>query len=1013
MKIKKILKIDLFALAIVFITILLCSVNFEPGTWLSGWDTLHPEFDFGLNFKRVFDGVWREEQGLGAVAAHAHMADLPRIILLYFFSFMTPLHTLRYLYIFICLILGPLGIYFFLKHFLKSQTASFLGSLFYLFNLAALQHFYVPFEMFTTQYAALPWLFLFAARFIQKKQQVDLALFSLITLLAAPMAYAPQLWYVYFISLILYLSALSSHIPPGRWNAQLNNSLQSTWKVEHLVKTVHKLKILIFTSPAFLLILLTLLINSFWLLPHLYFLKNNSSQIAEAKINQLFSERAFLMNKSRAGLKDVAIFQGPLFDWAEFNGREFRPLMSEWKIHFQNPFILSIGYLFFALVILGFVVALKKKKKHHLALLPVTVFSLLFMLNNVPFIAGFIDFLRSGFTTFKEALRFPYTKFSLVLLFGFTFYFARANQWIIDKIKRSSFFVNIYLLTITLGFIVFMLPAVFGFLIDPGMKIKIPSEYFQMYQWFKSQPHQSRAAVLPAHSFWGWEYYNFGYQGAGFIWFGLPPSLLVRDFDRWNGSNENFYWEISQALYSQNSFLLEKVLEKYQVSWLILDENIISPDTPKALYIEEFKNLALASNQITLAQTFGKIKIYQVNLPYEIKDFKFIVENPVKIGPAYSWNNADQAFVENGTYYTSDASDLFYPFRSLFTGREQNELEFEIQEKSGFKTGSDRFLFKTRLPENSQAYKLSTPQASAELYSVNLDQPEETLVYSPQIEIQNQEITASFPQVWGLYSFDSRQHTEYLKLEPARCDKFKTGPISREIITKNQEQWLRLVSTDSSNCLDIYLPNLPHRLSYLVSLKSRNIKGQSLKLSIINLNSRRADIETRLPQNPNLAASYFILPPMEKHGQGYVLHFDNISIGQDQVINDLGQITVNQIPYDYLKKIKLSFKGGAPAQSLAFEKQSLLVYSQSFDKGWKAYQTQNWLSRRLPFIFGQELKEHILVNNWANGWLIPSNTQSQAADFQLVFWPQYFEYLGFVLLIPALLLILKYKSNSS
>ena len=81
------LKKNLLALLIVLITSFLCWQNYVPNTWLSGWDTLHPEFDFPLNFQRVINGVWREEQGLGAVAGHSHMADLPRIILLYLLSF--------------------------------------------------------------------------------------------------------------------------------------------------------------------------------------------------------------------------------------------------------------------------------------------------------------------------------------------------------------------------------------------------------------------------------------------------------------------------------------------------------------------------------------------------------------------------------------------------------------------------------------------------------------------------------------------------------------------------------------------------------------------------------------------------------------------------------------------------------------------------------------------------------------------------------------------------------------
>src|SRR3972149_2318830 len=110
----------LFPILIIFITGLISALNYTPGTFLTGWDTLHPEFNFGMSFSNILFGVFRTDQGLGAVAAHAHMAELPRIILLWLFSFVFPLSFLRYSIVFLAFILGPLGVYFFTKHILKN-----------------------------------------------------------------------------------------------------------------------------------------------------------------------------------------------------------------------------------------------------------------------------------------------------------------------------------------------------------------------------------------------------------------------------------------------------------------------------------------------------------------------------------------------------------------------------------------------------------------------------------------------------------------------------------------------------------------------------------------------------------------------------------------------------------------------------------------------------------------------------------------------------------------------------
>jgi hypothetical protein len=256
-------------LVLLSLTLVLIVKNYTFGTFLSGWDTLHPEFNFSLNFQRVIFGVFRENQGLGAVAIHSHIADLPRILILYFFHFFTPLSFLRYLYIFLMLAIGPLGFYFFaLKYLVKNKVGAFLGALFYLLNLGTLQTFFVPFEMFATQYGFLPWLFLFAFNiFSEKEKAKNVIIFSILTLFSAPMAYAATLWYLYFSALILFCVAL--------FILNLNKKKE-------------------FIKNSLLILGLTLGINLFWLLPNIYAVLTQGQYIGAANINRLFSEQDFL-----------------------------------------------------------------------------------------------------------------------------------------------------------------------------------------------------------------------------------------------------------------------------------------------------------------------------------------------------------------------------------------------------------------------------------------------------------------------------------------------------------------------------------------------------------------------------------------------------------------------------------------------------------------------------------------------------------------------------------------------
>src|SRR3989344_6322896 len=662
------MRLFFYPLILVTICLYLIFQNYTPGTYLTGWDTLHPEFDFALNLKRVIFGVFRQEQGLGAVAGHSQMSDLPRIVFLYISSFILPIEFLRYFYFFTTLILGPLGVYFFLEKVVfkghestKKEISAFLGGLFYLLNLGTLQHFYVPFEMFAALYGFLPWLFLFASKFLleedKHKQSLPLGkknlfLFCLFSLLATPMAYAATLAYVYFASFIIYLITLYL------------SGQKSYLKLSKLI-------ILLFVIFA---------INSYWLLPNLYFIKNHSTDVSTSKINEDFSEKAFAYDSKYANLENVSILRSFLFDWQEYRSQKPEYLLNEWRNYLQKPFIVVLGATFFGIIVFGIFISIITKDKFGLIFLPVFSFTFIFLIHGQPPLNLLFDFIRDKTSLLSEGLRFPWTKFSIFVMFFYAIYFSKSIFIFINLFKKTKTTALTIGFLVSLSLIIWMLPAFSGQLISPSMRIDIPSDYFKTFEYFKKQPEDKRIAVFPASSFRGWEYYNWGFQGAGFIWFGLKQPVLVRDFDRWNPKNENYYWEISYAVYSKNISILEEVLQKYQVSYLLIDESSTSPSFPKSVYTDELESMLAESSKISLDQSFGKVKLYKVKLAAPLNNFVFLKTLP-SIGPNFKWTNLDKAYLENGDYVNSETGSLYYPFRSLFTGRDQADIEFSMEDK--------------------------------------------------------------------------------------------------------------------------------------------------------------------------------------------------------------------------------------------------------------------------------------------------------------------------------------------
>lgn len=692
-----------------FISLVLCVLNYTPGTILSGWDTLHPEFNFPLNLKRAVFGVFRPEQGLGAVAAHSHMADLPRILFLWHVSPLVPMYFLRYLYIFLMLVIGPIGIYYLTRFLItRNQTSShkaqdlriptlaaFLAGLWYLCNLGTLQQFFVPFEMFVVEYGFLPWLFYFSLRYLHEEKRTKgeestfsriavwlrifadklrsrhsnsraikqfnnspLLLFALCSLLASPMAYAATLWYMFITTLGVFLF------------------IQSVFGILKRNFTTAK--------RSLILILVTLLTNAYWLLPNLYFVTTQSAAIQNANINKLFSQQAFLYNKEFGTIGDILLLKSFFFDWSIYNGKDFESLLNVWIKYLHNPFIMGVGFLLAGVMILGIISSLWKSYSYRFALLGTLAFILVFLFNDNPPTSFVFHLFGKLLPILREALRFPHNKVQILYMLLFAIYFGYGNFFLLNtlsktlgKVKQKA--VIGYSLLLSILLLTFFIPAFEGQLISPYMRIKIPKAYFSLFSFMNRESEDARAAYLPVHSFWGWEYHNWGngypgFQGAGFLWFGMNQPLLHRDFDRWSPYNEQFYKEFSFAVYAKNEQLLSTVAKKYNTKYLILDKSVIAPDEAKSvLFYSELSKMLSNTSFFTRRETFGGFLTV-----YEVKNVQnteaALLTNPTSISPVSQTMLEDAAYKTGGAYISTVASntDTVYPFRTQIDN--QNRL---------------------------------------------------------------------------------------------------------------------------------------------------------------------------------------------------------------------------------------------------------------------------------------------------------------------------------------------------
>ena len=646
MKFKElILKITpfLFPLILLSLSIFLSIKNYTPGTWLSGWDTLHPEFDFTLNLKRTFYGVWRQEQGVGALPGHSHISEIPRIAFLWISSLFLQTQFLRYFYFFIMLALGPLGVYFFLKYVLQkdkpaliTNLASLLGATYYLLNLGILQHFYVPFEMFATQFGFMPWLFYLALKYLKQGKKLTLLGLFAISFLAAPQAYASTLFYAYLAGLLVFLAG---------------TILLNRGRIDAIKRTI-AICLVIFAT------------NAFWLLPNVYSIVKQSKIIESSRINTLFSPEAFLRNAEYGKFGDLILHKNFLFDWREYDevSGQFVDLMDEWNDYLAKPQVIVLGYGLAAMFLAGLGLSLVKKDKLGISLAALSAFAAFFLINDNPPTGFIYSYFRDNLGVFREGFRTPFTKFSILFVFAASYFFAYFQAKALLFLKERSRAILVYLgAALVFGMLVlFMKPAFGGNFISPSMRITIPQDYFAVSDWFNSRP-EGRIAKFPVSSLWGWIYYSWGFEGAGFNWFGIQSPSLDRDFDRWSDGNETFYNQASRAIYSKDPASLEGILEKFGVRYLLLDDSVLNPGGSQDLtYLSQTRDLIAASEHIRKATKIGSLDIYETDFAVA-EDYLWAPDKFLKRGADLTYSTKDPTY-ESGSVYIKDYGGSVYPF---------------------------------------------------------------------------------------------------------------------------------------------------------------------------------------------------------------------------------------------------------------------------------------------------------------------------------------------------------------
>lgn len=921
------------------ITSLIFITNYKPDSYLIGWDNLQTDLDPALGIKRAFFGVWQEYQSFGLLGGLSHSADLLRAIFILFVSYILPDNLIRYSFHHLMILIGFLGAVKFCLDFSEKNKESYvalLGGIFYIFNYGTIQVLGLPWEAFSIFYAFFPWqIWIFLKILTQSPiTKKNIFLLFIINLLATPQAYIQTL----FISYFLILLALWSGVFLKNFN----------WG---------------FLKKTFIIFAVILNANLFWILPQIYFLKTSAFIVREAKANILSTDDLKFINKSKGDLLSFIKLEG---FYNEFRNSNQVFIFDAWRKYFEVFPIILFRYLLFTISLLGIFFIPKFRPSFLLAWI---LIAFVFLSSTLPFslLHGLIG--QDGFIS--QVFRSPFSKFIIPDVFFLSYFFSIGVYKGFELISQKRIFRLGFLVLILLFIFITYSPALAGHFFPPQIKVKLPQEYFYLFDFFKNQDKNKRITLLPDDTYWGWFSHNWGYNGSGFIWYGIEQPIVSRNFDVWNDKSEGYYWEVRNSLDAEDPKSFKKILDKYAIDYLIYDKSLLPVSSSiSTIQYNRLDSILENTEGVYLVKKWNYLSIYKIDHSKPIQNFIWASKHLPNIGPSVKFTNFDNAFQIYGDYQTDGNKpfNVFYPFLDFFTQTKTFSHNWTLSE------ADSKWYLNRQLPFNKNDLEMIVNKEVKQV-SIYKDNPFE-ISYPLSIILQNNLLSVQFPQILT-------SHFDILNTTFRSCG----------------------YAYETATCLSLTDSNLTQQYGYIIKVKNRNNTGQRLFFYVLDLTKNQPYLEDRLIND----VEYYILPPKYQYGLGYEFNFKNNSYRKIPAVNSLEELSVFLTPYDQLKQLVFINKIESPKvavkepietkkynyflyQALVASNDSYLILNQTYQDGWKAYQLKNWIP--------VELKEHIRINNWANGWKVDSS-----GTVIIIFWPQLLQFLGFGILILTIYII--------
>jgi len=1070
----------IYVLLLIGIEIFLFLKNYIPNTYLIGWDNLMPEFNIWLNLKRSLFSVWQEYRGLGIYDGMAHASNLMHTIYIFLLHFCFTDNILRYAFIFLTHLLGGIGFFYLAKKIIKNKNAAFLGALLYMFNLGVIQIYSAPLEVFSTHFVALPFLILSTINALDKPDKKNILFLFIASILTTPQSFVPTIFVAFFILfffilLFHYLQSknLKSVITvfsviiianlfwliPFVYNVKNNAKIIQNARINQYSSEEIYLKNYAFgnltnvlsfkgfmmdgmelnnktnqneylmgvwreytKTPLFIIVFLS--ISAIALFGVIRTLKDRNSNLLPYLITISI---AFFFLANRA----------PLFEQLNNLFRYIFPTLAEAFRFPFTKFIILFTFCYSILFAYGLSFLLQKTEKYRKIIILLTLF-LIAYISYPAFQGNFISRFM------KQAI--PNDYFNSIDKNKRIAFLPTPSFWNWDNRKwgqRGS------------GFLWYGIPQpIMLRAFDPWSNFD--EQFYNEFSYAQKQDNvELFNQVLKK--------YNIDYllldtsiinnisskainydQLESFL---DKNTLLVKDqqfgviiiYKVNQPTHTQFISLLNDPVHvsTQSSYYYEDTAYKKFGNYISDSQNPDQINPLSALFTEktqndleftaqEQDNSIVFTPKNNLFSRLVKEGYYNLTIPSILNTYLIPAQVVNDGGKAIIKIIQPAVVIDNTEYNPADAMIEINP---QIIG---NPISFKLTESNqSFKLGDTFYLMK----DYPNTLKITDNNGNSQLTQVNLANITAVLSMIKVLIKPNSIIQLKIPKIKSDFSFDHL---------------IENGKYS---VVGNKNDVTKYDGVDISTAKDkieiaIYKDNLPHQSGYIFFTKTSWSTGLPMDFYVDNPSVGRSELETKISTEKDFT-NIIILPPTQNVYSGYGLHFVADPIGNQRMETKIQSLSFYPVPWEVLTGINLTKDNMAIAKNLPIttglqvnktipylyevnlgkislgQNNKVLTLSQAFHNGWKAYEINgfNFINVNFPFFFGKELKDQVLINNWANGWklddkacntLAPRSSQSEVGKHEtcnivIIFWPQYLEFIGFGLLIGTLLGIVFYK----